>query len=652
MIGLERSRWYHPRTLMKSWLRTTCSVLALLCVSAVAEAQRVLTWDSVKVSAHLDADGTLLVEEEQAMNFTGDWNGGERVFNIRPRQRLEFIDIARQAEGGWYVLHEDRDLDSLDDYAFTDRYTLRWRSRMPSDVPFAHRVMHYRLRYRLSGILQKEDDRFVLSHDFLFPDRNGAIDRFELNLALDPVWRPEGEVRETYSAENIEPGRGFVVTVPLRYSGDVAPTVLDTSRPAEIVQATALLLGFSGLAIALFFVRERHFGRFAPVPTGVDEAWLREHIFSQPAEVVAAAWDDEIGAAEVVALIARLESEGKLSSDVRAGEMTLRLDGDRDKLVGYERTLVDKLFFDNRTTTTPVAIKSHYKKQGFNPADAIRKGLAARVDEVLGPRHTTMFVGFSVFALASVGLGMFFLDWRAGRGGTFTTPLIGVIALIMIVVAWNKGAYFQMHTNWGVTRAWRALLPSLVVVASVTAYLWYYVGPGETEMSLLFARGLAALAAAILLATLAAGRSRRSRDAIAFRKKLAAGREFLIDELDKPEPALRDEWMPWLLAFGLAKHVENWTAAAETPARSSTSHSRIGSSAGWSGASSSGSSAWTGFSGGRSGGGGASGSWAAAAGDFAASVAPAGSSSSGGRSGGGSSSSSSSSSGGGGGGGW
>jgi uncharacterized membrane protein YgcG len=637
---------------MKIWIRATCSVLALLCTPTVAVAQRVLTWDSVNVSAHLEADGTLLIEEEQAMNFTGDWNGGQRVFNIQPRQRLEFIDIARQGDSGWLELRQDADLDSLDDYAFTDRHTLRWRSRMPSDPLFANHVIRYRLRYRLSGILQKENDYFILNHDFLFPDRDGTIDRFELKLALDPAWSAEGEIHETYSDQNIPPGNGYTVTVPLRYTGDLAPSIRDTSRPPEIVQATSLLLAFAGIAIGLFFVRERHVGRFAPVPTGVDEAWLREHIFSQPAEVVAAAWDDEIGAAEVVALIARMESEGKLASDVRGSEMTLRLVADRDRLVGYERTLVDKLFLNNRTTTTPSVIKSHYKKQGFNPADAIRKELGARIDEVLGPRHTSMFVGFGVFVLASVGLGMFFLDWRAGLGGTITTPVMGIIALIMIVVAWNKGAYFQMHTHWGVKRAWRALAPSLVVVASVAAYLWYYVGPGETEMSPLLARGLAVVAAAILLATLAAARSRRSRQAIAFRKKLAAGREFLIAELEKPDPALRDEWMPWLLAFGLAKNVENWSAGAESPARSSTSHSRIGTSSGWSGSSSSGSPAWTGFSGGRSGGGGASGSWAAAAGDFAANVAPAGSSSSGGRSGGGGSSSRSSSSGGGGGGGW
>ena len=640
------------KPLMKLSLRICCAVLLWLGAPVVVTAQRVLTWDSVNVSARLERDGTLLVEEEQAMNFTGDWNGGERRFNIRPRQRLEFIDIARQTDSGWHLLREDADLDSLDDFAFTDRYTLRWRSRMPTDLPFDHLVVRYRLRYRLSGILQKDGDRFVLAHDFLFPERDGTIDRFELKLGLDPAWRPEGEVRETYSDENILPGRSFVVTVPLRYTGDLEPAVRDTSRPPEIVQATGLLLALSGLAIGLFFVREQHFGRFAPVPTDVNETWLREHIFSQPAEVVAAAWDDEVGAAEVVALLARMEAEGKLASDVHGGEMTLRLAADRDTLAGYERTLVDKLFVNNRTTTTPSVIKSHYKKQGFNPSDVIRKELGARVDELLGPRHTSMFVGFSVFLLACIGFGMFFLDWRAGRGGTFSTPLMGVIALIMIVVAWSKGAYFQMHTHWGVKDAWRALAPSLAVVVGVAAYLWFYVGPGETEMSLLLARGLAALAGAILLATLAAGRSRRSREAIAFRKRLAAGREFLISELEQPDPALHDEWMPWLLAFGLSKNVETWSARAESPTRSSsTSHSRIGTSSGWSGSPSSGS-AWTGFSGGRSGGGGASGTWAAAASDFAATVAPAGSSSSGGRSGGGGGSSRSSSSGGGGGGGW
>jgi hypothetical protein len=38
------------------------------------------------VRAILDADGRLHVTESQAMVFTGDWNGGERIFRVSPGQ--------------------------------------------------------------------------------------------------------------------------------------------------------------------------------------------------------------------------------------------------------------------------------------------------------------------------------------------------------------------------------------------------------------------------------------------------------------------------------------------------------------------------------------------------------------------------------------
>ena len=48
--------------------------------------RRELHWDALDVEAHLNADGVLEVIERHTMVFTGDWNGGERVFNVRPRQ--------------------------------------------------------------------------------------------------------------------------------------------------------------------------------------------------------------------------------------------------------------------------------------------------------------------------------------------------------------------------------------------------------------------------------------------------------------------------------------------------------------------------------------------------------------------------------------
>src|SRR5215813_10524424 len=70
--------------------------LMLWCVAPGAQAaERELHWDALDVKAHLDADGVLDVIELHTMIFTGDWNGGERVFNVRARQKLEFLGVQR-----------------------------------------------------------------------------------------------------------------------------------------------------------------------------------------------------------------------------------------------------------------------------------------------------------------------------------------------------------------------------------------------------------------------------------------------------------------------------------------------------------------------------------------------------------------------------
>ena len=71
----------------------------------------------------------------------------------------------------------------------------------------------------------------------------------------------------------------------------------------------------------------------------------------------------------MVALIARMVSDGKLRSSVGKGKasasMTLRLKVDRSTLQGHERTLVDKLFFDDRTETSTRDVRAHYRARGI-----------------------------------------------------------------------------------------------------------------------------------------------------------------------------------------------------------------------------------------------------------------------------------------------
>ncbi len=639
-----------------SHLITTFKNGAFLCLIAClalpdgALAQRDLHWEGLAVSAHLGEDGVLRVVETQTIVFTGDWNGGERTFNLRPRQRVAVTGMNRGTPDGWQALTLDASLDDVDDYAWADAQTLRWRSRAPGDPPFAGTTIRYQLLYELSGILFKDDDRYRLDHDFAFPDRDGVIDRFDLQLTFDPAWQPQSDVRPNYSAGPLAAGTSFVLDIPLHFSGTGTPSARDGQRPWEIAAGVAVILGFALTAVLWFFGREHRYGRFAPLATAIDDAWLREHILAHPAELVAAAWDERVGNAEVVALIARLVDEGTLQSTVGKGKsktaaMTLRLMVDRATLQGHERVLVDKLFFNGRTETSTNIVRAHYRTTGFTPSTEIEPQLTAAVEAMLPAGRAPRQLPFVAPALFWLGVLLVTRAWLDGDpGGFFVTVPMGVLT----VVGWGLGARFRGYLHWGIREALLCLTPVVAIAVGAAGFLWFYAGTGLIELRPLTVAGLVAVTLACIHSATSALKSRRHREALAFRKTLTAGRAYFIGELGKDQPALRDEWYPWLLAFELGPQMDAWTTARVSTA----SRSRRDSSGDASSTSAATSSAgtWTGFGGGRSGGAGGGASWQAAVSGMAAGVAAPSSSDSGGSSGGGSSSGGSS--GGGGGGGW
>src|SRR4029079_10614198 len=115
--------------------RLALVVSVWLAMAPSVYAQRELRWDELAVTARLDADGVLDVAERHTMVFSGDWNGGERTFNIRPRQKLEFVGMERlHARGARQPLRETSVVpNNVDEFALRDATTLRWRSRLPSD---------------------------------------------------------------------------------------------------------------------------------------------------------------------------------------------------------------------------------------------------------------------------------------------------------------------------------------------------------------------------------------------------------------------------------------------------------------------------------------------------------------------------------------
>lgn len=633
-----------------------CLALAALCLGAppASSQDRSLYWKELAVRARLDAQGTLHVEERQTMVFTGDWNGGERTFNLRMGERLKLRGVSRiDPDTGAAKPLGEGDLSRVNQYDWEDSSTLRWRSRQPSDPPFENTAITYVLDYTISGILVEQGDLYRFRHDFAFPDRAGVIEKFVLDLEIDPAWRPEEAVPAHLEKRDLAPGESVIVGADLGLAPGAKPAVgVHRAAPASLrylLFAVAL-----GVMTTLYFSlrkREAAYGRYDPLPPVPewDEAWLREHLFSLKPEQIGALWDRRVGPPEVAAVLARLVGEGKLVSEVRSHGLLffkkdvlhLTLVTDRGAFVGYERELIDKLFFGGRTETDTEAIRKHYRRSGLDPAGLIgpdiEKALGNRRPELrkkvrLGGWKRTAY--FALGAAVLFGLGVI-TQWERT-----VIPLLIVFFISVWLSIFGLAAAFHWRNRVegldaaALTFVLPGLILYLVCAALVCFEGWTALGlPPDVWTS----AGFALLPLVLWSSLINNARTRETAETIRNRKLLAAIRRQLARELESPEPRLHDEWLPYLLAFGLGTHVDRWFRSFGGSRSPAGGFSGSGSSYG-----SSGGGGWTG-GGGAFGGAGSTASWAAAATGLASGVSS--SSSSGGGGGGGSS-------GGGGGGGW
>jgi len=631
-------------------------------LAASPAAARELYWKSLEVGATLDGQGVLHVVERQRMVFTGDWNGGERRFDLRPGQEVELRRMTRidPATGARLEVREGS-LDDLDRYAWFSDRVLRWRSRLPGDPPFVRTEIVYDVAYSLYGALVKTGGRYVLSHDFAFAERPGDIEDVVVTLRIDPAWRVDGPREQTFRGGRLPPGRGYVVRTELEWSGAGEPALQRTSpRQARLLLALA---GVPLLLVVLLLASEWSRGRFAPLTpqAAAQKGWLEQNLLLHPAELIGAVWDRGVGSEEVAATIARLAAEGKLETRVDgAEELHMKLKVDRATLGGHERALVDGFFFDDRAETSTSDVKRHYKSKGFNPTSLIQPTLEAQAKELVGPAAHRRWLPLWLPTLVAFVWAMY-LFWTAapataeGRLPRFLG--IGIPMLVLSGIASALAASWRGRIDRGPWAVLRFLIPAGLMLLFAGA-----VATGFRDVPILYRAfgaglsfevrlGATLLALALFNSLINQARSRERAQGIALRKRLASARRYFEQELDRPQPALRDEWFPYVLAFGLDKDAQDWFKAhgAQSSGRSSTAWSGSTSTSSSSGGSSS--SAPTGWSGGGGafGGAGATATWALAASSLAAGVAApssSGSSSGGGGGGGGSSS------GGGGGGGW
>src|SRR5438132_6942660 len=613
--------------------------LIIFAAALAAADSRTLRWSRLAVTAHLDADGRLHVQERHSIVFNGDWNGGERIFRNSLENALHFERISRiDATGRAIPMHEDKSLTHVDDYGWHDSNTLRWRSRLPSDPSFKNQEITYLLEYTFGNILIPKDDLYLLDHNFGLPDLQWPIDAYTLDLSLDPAWQPLDDVPKHIARSNLPRGESLTVTARLRHTAAALPAAVNFGAPASARAALlALLLAGTALFAFLFFRRERSLGRFKrlPDPASIDRQWLDEHVFKFLPEVVGAAWDDRTGAAEVAAVIARMVHEGKLSSRIEKGglfkgdELILTLLRKKESFEGYEAALVKSLFVAGDTTSTE-KIKAYYKKKGFDPVSKIRDPVQKKLREI-GSKGGAPKVGWTLtLILFLAGAALLVLSGFAGPLNIVGAAITVSIILVFFVVVMLTAIDYRRRLSDLVGSSLEFVVPILVILA-VPAILLLGVISFRFSTSML--AGLVLLSLAAIRSILNSAMSRDAGERLENRRRLTAARDWFARELRHPNPALDDAWFPYLLAFGLGANVDRWFRSFGGPPSAATS---FGASHSTSGSSSSSGSGWTG-GGGMFGGAGASGAWGVAAAGMAAGVASPGSGGGGGGGGGGSS---------------
>ena len=635
------------------------AVLAGLPASAQ---ERSLYWDSLVVHARLDAQGTIHVTELQTIVFDGAWNGGERSFQLRSWQSLSLrgmaeIDPQTQART---PLREDGNLDDVGDYRL-DGTVLRWRARKSDDPPFAGTTKRYEIAYSVGGALYPEGDRYVLEQDLAFPNRSGIIRTFDATLELDPAWEGEN-VPTSWHEENLQNGESVFARATLRHVGVEQPTAV--ARIADIPTTSGAPLLRYGLlgAMILFMVvqiaallrREKRHGRFEPqVPLEqIDERWLREHVFDRPPEVVGAAWDLDTAESEVSALLARLAQQGALKTEVRSSGgffkrdvMYMELLCERDRLAEHERALIDKLFIGGSRMTDTEKIRRHYSKSGFSPAAYIKQGIEAQLPMIFANRLAIpVWARLMTASLLIAGVVTLVISiYRAPGIEAAVLPtvfvLFGVYVLTVVFAYMYRTHVYELRGR---------MLRTLIGLGAMYGVIAFLLLANVVPLIPLAMIGATLWSLGLMNSVFNMMRIREREESLQLRRNLASARAYFELELKSPAPKLKDEWFPYLLAFGLGPKIDKWfksiaPASTRSMSRASTLPGGVSSSR-----PSSSPTTWTG-GGGTFGGGGASGAWSSAVGSIAAGVAKPSSSSSSGRSSGGGSSRSS---GGGGGGGW
>lgn len=545
---------------------------ALLASSASA---RDLSWNELDVYATLDAQGVLHVSETHVMLFNGDWNGGERTFDVREGQKLQVERVTRIDDATHRRIELVRgSLATVDHWDFFGPTTIRWRSRYGHDPVFENTTLTYVIDYTIANVLaQSLDGSYRLDHDFAFPGRPGEIRRFRLNLGVDATWRVIKGAPVSITTGPLQPGEKYVVHAEMTGGALAKPSVMNIAASLTnllwrliMIATTAFIIGAWWLR---FLSRERADGRFTPLQLDIiNRVWLEQNSHILIPEVASALFHGKVSEDAVSATLAKLTDRGAIATSTSAGNVLhLQMRQPFEEFRGYERDLIQALFLGHTETDT-IAIREYYASSGFRPANVIRAGVTEAVEKLLRePVPKRGLFGCLAGLAISVSLvcSLLLLGEDITSAARFTAMLSLGFIIVVALAHLSKAAAWRddlQATERGSVDFMRPAIAGLIVTMLLAVF-----APRNTVWQLVVGLtcGGTLFAAALCLSTARARGGPRRR---LWQWRVRALQRYLSDELNR-SGRLEEHYMPYAVAVGLGK-TRSLAVAPPAPSPAST----------------------------------------------------------------------------------
>jgi hypothetical protein len=585
----------------------TAFALAALATTAVAADEP--EWQAIVVRFTIGSDGALHIADQLAVDVPPGVSVLSRDYWRDGEQHVSFDRVSRvDGTTGKLIPLTQGSLDTADHYEPTTWGEIKWSVRDKTDtatsilpamyviestvsdavIP-AWSIPRGRQSYESNSMLadpkvrfrsllalwreaaEKPRTRYLLNYQYEMPPPSTAGTSIQLQLYWADEWDPVHPITPDTIATKIDRDSyntsRWRVTHLFEYHGTGFPANIDVRRHGLRIAA---IVGFPVAALllwGLFALREWWRRRRGDGPLTLDDATIRQTIFSEDPDVLAARWNGRARYPAIEPFLRRLERQRKLAITLEQPDTTTETDGaddddpplpivrlrllvPREQLTPYERAGIDALIPNGREISS-ADIQNRADLEDFDPSEALYTELQtiAAGSKTMPP--APWYSRGSTFLLFVAGL------YVAGMESVVLQrePIVLVAALVfssMMYSFWPSVAGSLVRKS----AKWTLLL--LVPVVLATALIFFVPFAAELPPGVYAFGGMSIMLLAACKGIFAASATRGASAGLQDRAGLADAREFLRAQLRGETPHIAEETLPWLDALDLRREVERW----------------------------------------------------------------------------------------------